>query len=145
MKLRIKKLHPDAILPEYKSKGAAGFDIASIEEVVLRSGETHLIRTGLAFEIPEGYELEIRPRSGLSATSKLRLSNSPGTIDSDYRGEVKFIVDLLMTKFTDTYTVVKGQRLGQALLKKVEQAEFELVEELTETERAEKGFGSSGV
>lgn len=145
MKLKIKKTHKDAFPLKYATIGSAGFDLSSVEEVVIFSGETKLVRTGWSFEIPEGYELEVRPRSGLSLNSKIRLSNSPGTIDSDYRGEVKFIIDLLMTKFPESYTITKGQRLGQALLKKVEQAEIEEVTELSSTERAEKGFGSSGV
>lgn len=144
MKLKVKKTHADAVIPKYATSGSAGFDLASIEQLEISSGETKIIRTGLSFEIEPGYELEIRPRSGLSSTTKLRLANTPGTIDSDYRGEVKFIVDLLHTRFPETYQIIKGQRLGQALLKKVEQAEIEEVEELSETERGEKGLGSSG-
>lgn len=144
MQLKAKKTHPEAYSLKYATVGSAAFDLASVEEVEIKSGETKLVNTGWSFEIPEGYELEIRPRSGLSLNSKLRLSNSPGTIDSDYRGTVKFIVDLLMTRFPETYLITKGQRLGQALLKKVEQAEIVEVEELSDTERAEKGFGSSG-
>jgi dUTP pyrophosphatase len=145
MKLKVKKLHPEAKLPTYATEFAAGFDISSCEQAVVLPGETIKIRTGLSFEIPEGYELEIRPRSGLSFTSKIRLSNSPGTIDSDYRGEVHFILDNLMTKFPNPYTIMIGQRLGQGIVRKVDQVEFEEVEELTETERGEKGFGSSGL
>lgn len=144
MILKYKKLHPEAHTPKYATKGSAGFDLASIEEIVILPGDTVLIRTGLAFEIPEGYELEIRPRSGNSLNTKLRLSNSPGTIDSDYRGEVKFIIDNIMTKFPNPLIITKGQRLGQALLKKVEQANIMEVTDLTETERGENGFGSSG-
>jgi len=145
MKLKVKKLHPDAILPSYATVGSAAFDIASIEQLTILPGETKKVRTGLSFEIPEGYELEIRPRSGLSLNSKIRLSNSPGTIDSDYRGEVHFILDNLMTKFPNPYIVAKGQRLGQGIIRKVDQVEFEEVIELSETERGENGFGHSGV
>jgi dUTP pyrophosphatase len=145
MLLKVKKLHPDAIIPTYATKGSAGFDLASIEEVVILPGDTVLVRTGLSFEIPEGYELEIRPRSGNSLNTKLRLSNSPGTIDSDYRGEIKFILDNIMTKFPNPLIITKGQRLGQALLKKVEQAEIVEMTDLTETERGANGFGSSGI
>lgn len=144
MQLKVKKTHPDAYPLKYATSGSAAFDISSIEQVEIKSGETKLVDTGWSFEIPEGYELEIRPRSGLSLNSKIRLSNSPGTIDSDFRGTVKFIVDLLMTRFPETYTITKGQRLGQALLKKVEQAEIVEVEELSDTERGSKGMGSSG-
>lgn len=145
MQLKVKKTHPDAQIPKYAYEGDAGFDLASIEQVEIKSGETKVIRTGLSFEIPSGFELQIRPRSGLSSSSKLRISNSPATIDSKFTGEVKIIVDLLMTRFPETYTITKGQRLGQALLKKVEQAEIVEVEELSDTERGSKGMGSSGV
>ena len=144
MILKYKKSHPDAIEPKYATEGAAAFDLSSIEEITILPGETKLVRTGLNFQIEEGYELEIRPRSGLSLNSKIRLSNSPGTIDSDYRGEVHFILDNLMTKFPNPYTVIKGQRLGQGILRKVDRVEFVEVEELSETVRGEKGFGSSG-
>jgi dUTP pyrophosphatase len=144
LNLKIKKLDPTAILPSYATEGSAAFDISSLEQITILPGQTVKVRTGLAFEVPEGYELEIRPRSGLSLNSKIRLSNSPGTIDSDYRGEVHFILDNLMTKFPNPYTVIKGQRLGQGILRKVDRVEFVEVEELSETVRGEKGFGSSG-
>lgn len=144
MKLKVKKLDKDAVIPTYGTAGAAAFDISSLEEVTILPGATVKVRTGLSFEIPEGYELEIRPRSGLSFNSKIRLSNSPGTIDSDYRGEVHFILDNLMTKFPNPYTVTKGQRLGQGIIRKVDQVEFEEVKELSSTERGEKGIGSTG-
>lgn len=145
MELKVKKLHPDAVLPAYGSKGAAAFDLASIEEFRLLPGDIVKVRTGLAFEVPPGYELEIRPRSGLSFNSKLRIANSPGTIDSDYRGEVEIIVDNIMGKFPNPYTITKGQRLAQGIIRKVDQVTFVEVEELNETERGAKGFGSSGV
>jgi len=144
MILKYKKLHEDAMEPVYSTKGAACFDISSMEQYSILPGETVKVRTGLAFEVPEGYELEIRPRSGLSFTSKIRLSNSPGTVDSDYRGEVHFILDNLMTKFPNPYLIMKGQRLGQGILRKVDRVEFEEVTELSETIRGEKGFGSTG-
>lgn len=145
MELKVKKLHKDAILPTYGSKGAAAFDLASIEEFRLLPGDIVKVRTGLAFEIPPGYELEIRPRSGLSFNSKLRIANSPGTIDSDYRGEVEIIVDNIMGKFPNPYTITKGQRLAQGIIRKVDQVTFVEVEELNETVRGAKGFGSSGI
>lgn len=93
MKVKIKKLHEDSIIPKYQSKGASGFDLHALEDVELQAGETKLIRTGLAFEIPEGHELQIRPRSGLSLKTKLRVANAPGTCDSDFRGEVCIIME----------------------------------------------------
>ena len=143
MKVKIKKLHNDALIPEYQTEGAAGFDLHALHEACVHPGETMLIRTGLAFEIPQGYELQIRPRSGLSLKTKLRISNSPGTIDSDYRGEVKLIVDNIANRRFDTLTIKQGQRIAQAVLTKVEKAEFQLTEELDDTVRNEKGFGSS--
>jgi len=91
--VKIKRLHPDAVVPAYAKPGDAGFDLVAIEDVVIAPGETAKVRTGLAFEIPEGFELQIRPRSGISAKTKLRVSNAPGTVDSGYRGEVCVLVD----------------------------------------------------
>ena len=93
MKVNIKLLHADAIIPKYQTSGSAGFDIHAVEHTEVYPGETKVLKTGLSFEIPEGYELQIVPRSGISAKTKLRISNSPGTIDSDFRGEVGIIVD----------------------------------------------------
>lgn len=145
MKLKVKKLDPEAVIPTYATEDSACFDLSSIEEIVILPGETKKIRTGLSFEVPSGYKLQINPRSGVSLNTKIRLSNSPGTIDADYRGEVHFIIDNLMTRFPNPYTVMKGQRLAQGELVKINQVEFEEVEDLSETERGEKGFGSSGV
>lgn len=101
VKVKIKKLHPDAVIPKYASEGASGFDLVAVEDVFIEPGETKLVRTGLAFEIPEGYELQIRPRSGISKNTKLRISNSPGTVDADYRGEVAVIIDnIAVPRFT---------------------------------------------
>lgn len=144
MKLKIKKLESRAKIPYYQTKGAAGFDLHSIDTVSIQAGSTMLVRTGLAFEIPEGYELQIRPRSGMSAKTKVRISNSPGTIDSDYRGEVKIIVDNISQNQADSYRIQEGDRIAQAILQKVEQAEFEQVDELSNTKRGSGGFGSSG-
>lgn len=144
MKVKIKKTEDRAKIPYYQTKGAAGFDLHSIDTVSIQAGSTMLVRTGLAFEIPEGYELQIRPRSGMSAKTKVRISNSPGTIDSDYRGEVKIIVDNISQNQADSYRIQEGDRIAQAILQKVEQAEFEQVDELSNTKRGSGGFGSSG-
>mgnify|MGYP001478950084 CR=1 FL=1 len=130
-------------LPFYATKGSAGMDVYSNEEIVLSSLSTTIIKTGLFVKIPEGYEIQVRPRSGLSAKSSLRIANSPGTIDSDYLGEIGIIVD--NTSQTFSYTVKKGERIAQLVLKKVEQIEWEEVEEFSETtERNTGGFGSTG-
>ena len=130
-------------LPFYATKGSAGMDVYSNEEIVLSPLSTTIIKTGLFVKIPEGYEIQVRPRSGLSAKSSLRIANSPGTIDSDYLGEIGIIID--NTSQTFSYTVKKGERIAQLVLKKVEQIEWEEVEEFSETtERNTGGFGSTG-
>lgn len=144
MKIKVKKLHPDAFLPTYGSLGAAAFDIYSIEQTTIMPGQTLAIDTGLGFELDPGYYLEIRPRSGLSLNTKIRIANSPGTVDFDFKGSVKIIVDNLLGQFPEKYIIKKGERIAQALLKKYDQVEFEEVQELSETERGEKGYGSTG-
>ena len=130
-------------LPFYATKGSAGMDVYSNEELELEPLSTTIVKTGLFVKIPEGYEIQVRPRSGLSAKSKLRIANSPGTIDSDYLGEIGIIID--NTSQTFSYTVKKGERIAQLVLKKVEQIEWEEVEEFSETtERNTGGFGSTG-
>ena len=130
-------------LPFYATKGSAGMDVYSNEELELEPLSTTIVKTGLFVKIPEGYEIQVRPRSGLSAKSSLRIANSPGTIDSDYLGEIGIIID--NTSQTFSYTVKKGERIAQLVLKKVEQIEWEEVEEFSETtERNTGGFGSTG-
>jgi dUTP pyrophosphatase len=141
MKLKIKKLNPEAIIPAYQTKEAAGFDLHSIENVVLKPGERKLIGTGLAFEIEYGYEVQIRPRSGLAFKHGITVLNSPGTIDSDYRGEIKV---LLINHSDEEFEIKKGDRIAQAVVASVIQAEIVEVEELSSTERGEGGFGSTG-
>lgn len=141
--IKIKKLIPDAKIPEYKSDGASGFDLYASEDVVIPTGSTCLVPTGISVEIPEGYEMQIRPRSGLSLNSPIRIANTPGTIDSDYRGEIKVIV-----WNTDTYcpiTIKKHSRIAQGVIVPVIKAKFEEVEDLNITERGSGGFGSTGV
>lgn len=147
----VKKLHPDAVIPTYGSKEAAGFDITVIEEVTINPGETFLARTGLAFDIPVGFEIQIRPRSGASLKTKMRIANSPGTIDSDYTGEVKLILENIAENgagwFHNAQQAVyipAGTRVAQGVLAPVIQAKFEVIEEIKETERGESGFGSTG-
>jgi len=141
MKLKIKKLNPEAIIPAYQTKEAAGFDLHSIENVILKPGERKLIGTGLAFEIECGYEVQIRPRSGLAYKHGITVLNSPGTIDSDYRGEIKV---LLINHSDEEFEIKKGDRIAQAVVAPVIQAEIIEVEELSSTERGEGGFGSTG-
>lgn len=135
---------PGAVLPSYQTKGAAGADIcACIEsDVVIGVGERVMVPTGLFFEIPQGYEVQVRPRSGLAVKNGVTCLNTPGTIDSDYRGEVKVILINLGQK---PFTVKNGDRIAQIVVSPVEQASFCKVNVLSSTERGEGGFGSTGV
>lgn len=143
--VKVKKLHPDAVIPKYQTDGAAGFDFHAIEDVKVEPSKTTLVKTGLSFEIPEGYELQVVPRSGMSLKTPVRIANSPGTVDSDYRGEVCIIVDNRNEKFIDpAYEIKKGDRIAQGKITPVVQARFQEVEELGNTERGEGGFGSTG-
>ncbi len=141
MKLKIKKLTSDAVIPAYQSELAAGFDLHSIEDYVLKKGERKLIKTGLAFEIEPGYEVQIRPRSGLAFKHGITVLNTPGTIDADYRGE---IMVLLINLGEDDFEIKKGERVAQAVIAPVIQAEFVEVDELSVTKRGKGGFGSTG-
>ena len=141
MKLKIKKLSPDAIIPAYQTELAAGFDLHSIEDYVLKRGERKLIKTGLAFEIEPGYEVQIRPRSGLAFKHGITVLNTPGTIDADYRGE---IMVLLINLGEEDFEIKKGDRIAQAVIAPVIQAEFEEVDKLSVTKRGKGGFGSTG-
>jgi dUTP pyrophosphatase len=141
VKLKIKKLKKEAIIPSYQTKEAAGFDLHSIEDIILNPGERKLIGTGVAFEIEYGYEVQIRPRSGLAFKHGITVLNSPGTIDSDYRGEIKI---LLINHSNEKFEIKKGDRIAQAVVAPVIQAEIVEVEELSSTERGEGGFGSTG-
>lgn len=134
---------PDAKLPEYKTEGAAGADICACvsEPVVISSGKFAMIPTGLFFEIPFGYEVQIRPRSGLAAKNGVTVLNTPGTIDSDYRGELKII---LINLGTEDFVVNNGDRIAQMVISPVQQANFEIVDSLSETQRGSGGFGSTG-
>lgn len=133
-----------AIIPEYKTSGAAGADVCAFlsESVVIKSGEFAMIPTGLSFAIPEGYEIQVRPRSGLAAKNGVTVLNTPGTIDSDYRGEVKVI---LINHGKYAFTVNNGDRIAQLIVAPVTQGIFEKTDELDSTERGEGGFGSTGV
>jgi len=141
--LKFKRLDPTAKLPKYETEGAAGFDLASIENIEVGVGKTVLIHTGMAVEVPEGYELQIRPRSGVSLKTGLMIKNSPGTIDSDYRGEIGIIVYNTGEKFG--HYVNAGDRIAQAVLAPVTRAEIIEADELGETVRGEGGFGSTDV
>ena len=130
-------------LPKYMTEGAAGMDVKAniTEPVTLKTLERKLIPTGIKMEIPSGYEVQVRPRSGLALKHGITLVNTPGTIDSDYRGEVGVI---LINLSTEEFIVNPGERIGQLVLQKVYKMEFESVDELSTTVRAEGGFGHTG-
>ena len=140
MKLKIKNLS-DNPTPCYKNSGDSGMDICSNENVKVLAFNWKLISTGIYLEIPEGYEVQVRSRSGLAFKFGLMVLNSPGTIDSGYRGEVKVI---LKNHDHHSYDVKKGDRIAQLVMASVVRAEIEEVIELSETERNEGGFGSTG-
>lgn len=144
MKVNIKKLNPSrGLIPKYSSTGAAAFDLhAAITYEVIAPGAWLLIKTGLAMEIPEGYGMFITPRSGLALKDGITIVNSPGLIDSDYRGEIGII---LYNLSEDPFEINKGDRIAQACILKVEKVEFEEVEELSKTNRGTDGFGSTGI
>jgi dUTP pyrophosphatase len=128
-------------LPQQATAGAAGYDITSAEDVALAPMERKLIATGVKIAIPPGYECQLRPRSGLALRNGITLPNTPATIDSDYRGEVKVA---LINLGTESFTVTRGMRIAQMVFAKVEQAAFEVVSALPESDRGEGGFGSTG-
>mgnify|MGYP002777080288 CR=1 FL=1 len=128
-------------LPAYASDGAAGMDVVAAETITLRPGSRHAIATGFAMAIPLGYEVQVRPRSGLALNHGITCLNSPGTIDSDYRGEVKII---LANLGEDHFEVKRGDRIAQLVPAAVQRATFAEVSALPETERGAGGFGSTG-
>lgn len=169
MQVKIKRLSKHAVLPEYKTPGAAAMDLCSIEQVILRPGTRAMVSTGLAIALPEGYEAQIRARSGLASKGIIVL-NGPGTIDSDYRGEIKILLanlgNLTIEQDRDNATlfhhwdkptppngthkpeclIIKpGDRIAQMVIAPVLQVGLEEVDELDETQRGVGGFGSTGV
>ena len=143
IKVLVKKLNPKAELPKYKTEGSSGMDLTALIEnpITIKPQNSALIPTGLSIAIPEDTEVQIRPRSGLAAKSSISVLNTPGTIDSDYRGEIKII---LFNHGKEEFTVNNNDRIAQMILMPVLKAEFEEVEELPKTIRGSGGFGSTG-
>ncbi len=142
--IKIKKLSNEVLTPKYATSGSSGMDITAYieQDVIINPGEKALIPTGFSLSIPKGYEVQIRPRSGLAAKKGITVLNTPGTIDSDYRGEIKVIlINLSQNKFF----VKKGERIAQMIVCPIERVILEEVEELSETNRGIGGFGSTGV
>jgi dUTP pyrophosphatase len=142
MKVKILKLHDLAVVPEYKHDGDSGLDLYSIEEQILQPGDVKLIQTGIAIELPEGTEAQIRPRSGLALKHSVTVLNTPGTVDASYRGEIGVI---LINHGKNPFHVQQGMRIAQMVITPVIKAEIEQVNSLDETTRGSGGFGSTGV
>lgn len=140
IKVLFERRHEAARFPEYKTEGSAGADLYAVEEQVIAPGKVDLIRLGFSVAIPSGYEIQIRPRSGL-AIKGITVLNSPGTVDSDYRGEMMVI---LANLGTDNFNIRIGDRIAQAVLTTVSTARFEETGHLDDTERGKDGFGSTG-
>ena len=143
IKILIKRLSKEVSLPKYETSGSSGMDLAANidADINIDPGKTAIIPTGLALSIPKGFEVQIRPRSGLAAKQKISVLNTPGTIDADYRGEIKII---LINLGQETFKVEKGLRIAQMVVCPVVQAQLKEVDDLSETERGKGGFGSTG-
>ena len=142
-KILIKRLSKEVPLPKYETNGSSGMDLAANinDSVDIKPGKTAIIPTGLALSIPKGFEVQIRPRSGLAAKQKISVLNTPGTIDADYRGEIKVI---LINLGQETFKIEKGFRIAQMVVCPIVQAQLKEVDDLNQTERGKGGFGSTG-
>jgi dUTP pyrophosphatase len=142
MQIRIRRIHPDAVLPAYAHgpHEDAGMDLCAVEDATLEPGIPHLVATGLTVEVPPGYEAQVRPRSGLALKHAITMPNAPGTIDPGYRGEVRVI---LLNLGREPYTVHAGDRIAQMIVARYEAVEW-LEADLAESRRGDAGFGSSG-
>jgi dUTP pyrophosphatase len=143
VKVLIKKLNPDVVLPAYKTNGASGMDLMAFinKPIKIAPNSSYLVPTGLSMAFSEDYEVQIRPRSGLAAKNKITVLNTPGTIDSDYRGEIKII---LFNHGTEDFIINNKDRVAQMILTPVVKMEFEEIDNLPDTIRGEGGFGSTG-
>ncbi|MBS3097218.1 dUTP diphosphatase [Candidatus Woesearchaeota archaeon] len=141
IQIKVKKIKDNAIIPSYAHDGDAGVDLYSTEDYLLKPGERVLVSTGIKIAIPKGYEAQTRPKSGLALNKGLSIANTPGTIDSGYRGEVGVIA---INLGKEDIKIDKGKKIAQMVFNKIEEAEFEEVDELDNTKRGEGGFGSTG-
>lgn len=142
LKVKIKRIHPDAKIPLQANTGDAGMDLYSIEQVEIPPGESSLIQTGLQIELPKGTEAQVRPRSGLALKHSITVLNTPGTIDEGYRGEIGVI---LINHGKETFVVEKSMRIAQMVIQLVPEVKLIEVKELSDTERGASGFGASGM
>lgn len=138
--VQIEKLNPNAVIPTYAHPTDAGADVSAVEETIVPAGETVLVHTGLKFAIPKGYEVQVRPRSGLSLKTGLRVANAPGTIDSSYRGELGIIITNIGS---ESYTIAAGDKIAQILIAPTPMMDFVETTISDTTDRGEGGFGSS--
>lgn len=139
--LKVKKINKDAIVPNFAHKGDAGMDLYSTEEVIIPSGKTSLIKTGIAIQLPNMTEAQVRPRSGLALKHSITVLNTPGTIDEGYRGEVGVI---LINHGDKDFIVTKSMKIAQMVVKPIYDIDIVEVKELSDTDRGEGGFGSTG-
>jgi dUTP pyrophosphatase len=142
LKIKIQKINEDAAIPKYAHDGDAGMDVFSTKTCVLMPNHRILIGTGLKMEIPEGYEMQMRPKSGIALRDGITVLNSPGTNDSNYRGEIGVI---LINHSSKPYKIEKGQKIAQVVFNKIEKAKFIISKNLSKTTRGEGGFGSTGL
>ncbi len=142
LKVHIKRLREDAVIPTYAHESDAGVDLYAAESYVLKSTERKLVSTGISIALPPGYEAQVRPKSGLALQHGISIVNTPGTVDADYRGEIGVI---LINLGNEDYKIEKGKKIAQMIFNKVEHAEFEVVDTLPDTVRGAGGFGSTGV
>ena len=142
VQIRVKRLSPEARIPKAAKVGDVAFDLYSVVDYELQPGERYAVPTGIAMEIPIGYEGQVRPRSGLALRDGISVLNTPGTIDSGYRGEVKTII---INQGDTAFQITKGMRISQLAIRPVPEVSFIEVDELSDTDRGEGGFGSTGV
>ncbi|MCX8029329.1 MAG: dUTP diphosphatase [Brevinematales bacterium] len=144
IELKVKILRKNSTLPKYQTESSAGLDLYACidEDIVINPGEIKSIPTGISIELPDGYEAQIRPRSGLALNYGLTLPNTPGTIDPDYRGE---IIVILMNLGKEPFIVKNGMRIAQMVISKFERVSIKVVDELSQTSRGTGGFGSTGI
>lgn len=142
LEILVSKLHPAAIVPTYAKPGDAGADLYAIEEKTLRPGERSLVKTGIAIALPEGFVGLVHPRSGLALKNGISVVNTPGTIDSGYRGEIGVV--LINHDLNESFSVKVGDRIAQLVIQKFENAVFKIVSELPPSERSSGGYGSTG-
>ncbi len=143
VKILVKKLDSRVKLPSYKTIGSSGMDLMALTDkpIIILSKKSYLVPTGISVAMPKNYEIQIRPRSGLAAKNNISILNTPGTIDSDYRGEIKII---LFNHGSDEFLINNGDRIAQIVLMPVHKIDFEEVDNLPDTVRGEGGFGSTG-